>query len=654
MNSELLQRRFERERKARKQAEKLLEEKSLALYQSNQELSELAENLEKQVQLRTQALELAVQEAQAATHSKGDFLARMSHEIRTPMNAIIGMSHLLIEHSSNPREKDYAEKIHRSGQSLLRLLNDILDFSRMEQGKLELEQQRFAVRQLFQDLLPQMQLALQKKRLELYLIQTDRVPEQLCGDALRIGQLLLNLVGNAIKFTETGYIEVVLDWRPGTTAQGSLLGEVRDSGIGMNPEQTARLFESFSQAEASTTRKYGGSGLGLAICQQLVQSMAGKISVQSTQGKGSRFSFELQLQSRGEDVPAALPRFTGRKAAVLSDHRKMREMLRSDLYHLGFQVHLLQGQEQESQLPLQDVLFLEGKGIERLEQVRGLARWVVILDFESQPVKPSDSVLFLPKPFALKQCENLLQEALSIDLPQAAQNANKPHLKNRLRGLRLLVVDDDPLQQQILQEVLSPMGVEVQSALNGRQALDCLQQDQPDGVLMDLQMPIMNGLQTTREIRAQARLKQLPVLALSAHSQLQDREMSQEAGMNDFIAKPVNLSELLMKLAVWMPISASGQETTQWNLDAWQVPDSENCLAIETLTELAQLLEQYDTEAEERVIELFEQASAAQQKVLKKVQLCLQQYDFEQAGEALQALISPATNDLNATSGTTV
>lgn len=408
-------------------------------------LIELNESLEARVEERTQELERARDQAQAANTAKSDFLANMSHEIRTPLNTVLGMVHLALLGELNPKQRDYVEKIGLSGSHLLSLINDVLDFSKIEAGKLELDIADFDLSQALADLMHLMQDRALDKHLDLQLDVSTDVPRWVRGDALRFEQVLLNLVGNAIKFTEQGRIEVRIQ-RSQAWSTGLLLRvEVEDSGIGMSEDTQARIFRSFEQADSSTTRKFGGTGLGLAISKRLVELMGGQIGARSDIGHGSCFWFAIPLQRS----------------------------------------------EQQSDIT---------------------------------PLRPETGNFY----------------------------ANVEQAMRVLRGKRVLVADDHPFNQQVMMDMLESIGTTVCLANNGKEAIDLLRLEPFDAVLMDVQMPEMDGYEATRRIRAEPAWAGLPILALTANASLEDREHALAAGMSDFLTKPIHPDTLYAALYHWL------------------------------------------------------------------------------------------------------
>jgi CheY-like chemotaxis protein len=384
----------------------------------------------------------ARQVAEAASRAKSEFLANMSHEIRTPLNAILGMSYLALRSGLDAPQRDYVSKVHRSAQLLLGIINDILDFSRIEAGKMQLEVTAFELDEVMDDVASVTGLQAQEKSLELVFEELPRVPARLLGDPLRLGQVLVNLTNNAVKFTEQGRVTVSVEVVGQEAAAVLLRFAVRDTGPGISAEQHARLFQPFSQADASTSRRYGGSGLGLAICRNLVRLMGGGIGVQSAPGQGSCFHF------------------TARFGLQLAD---------------------------------------------AASQTGGAVRG------------PASSIAVACAP-----------------------------------GARVLLAEDNAINRELMCELLNGTGIRVEVAEDGRQALELLHSQRFDAVLMDCQMPVMDGYEATRLLRRQPHLQGLPVIAMTASAMVGDREKALAAGMNDYIAKPIDIEELSATLARWL------------------------------------------------------------------------------------------------------
>jgi PAS domain S-box-containing protein len=534
----------------------------------------------------------AIVVAEQATQSKSEFLANMSHEIRTPMNAIIGMSDLALKTTLTPRQHNYIDKVNRSAKSLLGIINDILDFSKIEAGKLDLETTDFHLDDVIDHLTNLVGLAAEEKGLEL-LLDVDRdVPTRLVGDPLRLGQVLVNLGNNAVKFTDSGEVVVSIKLDHQDEKNARLAFSVRDTGIGMSKEQQQQLFQAFSQADTSTTRQYGGTGLGLTISQRLVNMMGGQIKVSSAPGDGSEFSFSVELQWKPEDdelpIPEALD-LEGMHVLVVDDNPTAREILKDIAASLGFRVDAATGGKQAlakaaeargSNDPYTVVLMdwrmpeMDGVDTTRAllanelldetqtvlmvtaygrDEAANAGQGLPIKNYLTKPVNASallDAILLAHGQPSVSRRRRKLQEGDSESLA-------------KLAGARILLVEDNEINQELALELLSGAGIRAEVANNGQEALDKLARTMYDGVLMDIQMPVMDGYTAAREIRKQARFQELPVIAMTANAMVGDREKALAAGMNDHIAKPLNVADMFTTMARWITPAKPGEVTTR-------------------------------------------------------------------------------------------
>ncbi|MBK1649419.1 PAS domain-containing hybrid sensor histidine kinase/response regulator [Rhabdochromatium marinum] len=607
------------------------------------------------------AMLAAKEAAETANRAKSEFLANMSHEIRTPLNAIIGLTELTLSTTLDERQRDYLDKVRRSSRALLAILNDILDYSKIEAGRIELDHSEFRLEDVLEQITALFSAAAENKGLELFYRVAPEVPRHIIGDSMRLGQVINNLVGNAVKFTEKGRIELSIAVAHEQKERIELAFSVRDTGIGMAPDTVQRLFQAFTQADGSITRRYGGTGLGLAISQRLVLLMGGSIQADSAENQGSVFRFTAWFKLAASTTPrlGTPPRPLEQRHVLVIDHRpQARQLLTEILAPWRMQLSEADScpaaehsitQAAAAGAPF-DLALLDIRSCQdcthcpvaaTLSPIPGIAPRtlgtpatpVILLatgSEQSQLLNQAPATA-LPRLLTKPVTHSALFDAmasLGSDTSQQATMTQASTLSGpipSLRGKRILLAEDNRINQLVAKDLLTQIGCQVSITHNGREAVDLVSAQRFDGVLMDLQMPVMDGFSAAEMIRAQH--PQLPIIALTAAALETDRDHCLSVGMNDHLSKPIEPARLIAVLTQWIAADPV--------LPSTESPPPSARFNPERLAELRQRLNNNDYVPPELLAELFREAQPGMQQTLTAIKHALANFDYDAAAQAL-------------------